>query len=434
MRSKSGTHAIGGGLLDPARWLLSASMQQTAAESATAIPANLAPGFTRPFASGELSVECLDWEQAARRIGDWRRLVDSSVERNVFLEPAFALSAAQHFPAAERPLFLFITAGGWQNEQASLVGVFAFQKPNRTTSSHVRLWCAPQMALGGPLVSNEQAFPVLDLVQDWFAAEFTFVRGILVPAIPANGPLAILLRDHARARALLTQKFDSRSRAFLVKDAGVAERIKEWIGSKRSKEFRRLMRRLSERGDLQHVALKSGAELRQGAEDFMALEASGWKGQRGTALLCDPSLATFMRTMARRFAASDQFEIDGLTMNGKPIAMSIVLKSGPDAYFWKTAYDENFAQYSPGVLLALKFTARMLENPQIASMNSCALPNHPMIDHIWPDRIEMIDLLVSLKGHGQLPFMATASTESVRRRMRTFAKSAYYKMIGEIPT
>ena len=49
-------------------------------------------------------------------------------------------------------------------------------------------------------------------------------------------------------------------------------------------------------------------------------------------------------------------ELDALTVDGRPVAMGIVLRSRDRAFFWKIAYDEAFAAQSPGVQLALETT------------------------------------------------------------------------------
>ena len=69
----------------------------------------------------------------------------------------------------------------------------------------------------------------------------------------------------------------------------------------------------------------------------------------------------------------------------------------PHAFSFKTAYDEELARFSPGVLLQLENLA-MLEREDIALTDSCAAPDHPMIGQIWPDRREIALLSVAIGG------------------------------------
>jgi hypothetical protein len=57
----------------------------------------------------------------------------------------------------------------------------------------------------------------------------------------------------------------------------------------------------------------------------------------------------------------------------------------PGAYSFKTAFDEDFARFSPGVLLQAE-NLTMLERPDIFWTDSCATPDHLMIDHLWRER------------------------------------------------
>jgi hypothetical protein len=69
----------------------------------------------------------------------------------------------------------------------------------------------------------------------------------------------------------------------------------------------------------------------------------------------------------------------------------------PHAFSFKTAYDEDLARFSPGVLLQLENLA-LLDRDDIALTDSCAAPDHPMIDHIWRDRREIVKVSIPIGG------------------------------------
>ena len=74
-----------------------------------------------------------------------------------------------------------------------------------------------------------------------------------------------------------------------------------------------------------------------------------------------------------------------LTLDGAPLAMLATFITAPGAYSFKTAFDEDYARFSPGVLLQAENLA-MLERPEIGWTDSCATPDHLMIDHLWRER------------------------------------------------
>ena len=58
------------------------------------------------------------------------------------------------------------------------------------------------------------------------------------------------------------------------------------------------------------------------------------------------------------------------------------LRSGEGVFSFKTAFDEAFSRFSPGVLLQIENYA-LLDRPGLAWADSCAAPDHPMIDSLW---------------------------------------------------
>lgn len=98
----------------------------------------------------------------------------------------------------------------------------------------------------------------------------------------------------------------------------------------------------------------------------------------------------------RDLAHGGQVRAARLMVAGRPVAAGLALTSGDTAWFWKIAYDETFSRASPGVQLALDLTRALAADPAIRRVDSCATPDHPMIDHIWRERLAMADYLVTV--------------------------------------
>ena len=156
--------------------------------------------------------------------------------------------------------------------------------------------------------------------------------------------------------------------------------------------------------------------------DFLVLEASGWKGIAGTAIASDPALKTFVEGAVGALAACGRARIDRLFLNGRAVAAAITLQSGDTAWCWKIAYNEGLASYSPGVQLALDLTESLLAAPGTTRADSCATADHPMIDHIWRERLPLHDRLIALRPSA-MPFTAVCGAEMTRRAAIAAAKS-----------
>jgi hypothetical protein len=175
-------------------------------------------------------------------------------------------------------------------------------------------------------------------------------------------------------------------RAHLQSDVSGDDYLRKTLNSHHLGEFRRLKRRLGDKGTLEYVIARQPDEVRLGIENFLILEASGWKGRAGTAMAVDRYRAAFVREAAHRLAENDMCRVHSLLLDGKTIASLVVFVERGVAYTWKTAYDEAYAAYSPGMLLMIETTRTHLDDPNIDVTDSCAIPDHPMMNRLWAER------------------------------------------------
>jgi CelD/BcsL family acetyltransferase involved in cellulose biosynthesis len=125
-----------------------------------------------------------------------------------------------------------------------------------------------------------------------------------------------------------------------------------WLACTRPKfraNLRRARRQLEEQGTL---TLRHVEDFDQDVLDkFYALEASGWKGQQGTAILSNQNTKLFYDEIAKAAAGNGYLSLDLLELNGRPIAAHYALNVGGRYFLAKAGYDERFHRYSPGQLL-----------------------------------------------------------------------------------
>ncbi|MFP3748012.1 GNAT family N-acetyltransferase, partial [Achromobacter sp. SIMBA_011] len=79
-------------------------------------------------------------------------------------------------------------------------------------------------------------------------------------------------------------------------------------------------------------------DIRYRMEEFLALEASGWKGRKRTALVNDRYRAAFAREAITNLAEADAVRIHTIDLNGSAIASMVVFMTAGEAYTWKTAF------------------------------------------------------------------------------------------------
>jgi CelD/BcsL family acetyltransferase involved in cellulose biosynthesis len=111
-------------------------------------------------------------------------------------------------------------------------------------------------------------------------------------------------------------------------------------------------RKLNELGNLSlHTFTRADSGVLQ---RFYDLEASGWKGQEKSAILCDPRSHQFFNEVAQQSEKFGYLVFYFLELDGKLIAAHFSLTYRQRYYAPKIAYDEDYRQYRVGHLILSK--------------------------------------------------------------------------------
>lgn len=320
--------------------------------------------------------------------GAWQELADHAVEPNPFHEPWMLLPALEAWPARLEHVFI--------EDGTSLVGYFPLERAffyRRVPLPHLRLWRYPHCFLGTPLVRRGYAAECLRALRAWLRNDILHWRDAA-----ADGPFAAALEESIGRFHLRPYE---RSRALLRRHADAEGYIARALPKASRKELRRLQARLSERGALQFTSSEE-------TEAFLALEAAGWKGERGSALGSTAAGARFFRSMALQAAARGRLMMLALRLDGRPVAMKCNLLAGEGAFAFKIAYHEGYARFSPGMLLELENIRAFHARAGLQWMDSCAEPGHFMLGRLWLERRPLIDVLAAT---GSAPGLALSALE-----------------------
>jgi CelD/BcsL family acetyltransferase involved in cellulose biosynthesis len=231
------------------------------------------------------------------------------------------------------------------------------------------------------------------------AARKAGAHALILREVALDGAAMKAIADALRHEGLAPRILNSRVRASLDATREVEALLRDALGARKLKELRRQRHRLAEHGAMTFEVARSPHDVSNAIETFLTLEASGWKGKRGTALKQVDGDATFIRRAAKTLAERGQCEIVTLRAGETPIASGIVLRHQSRAFFFKLGVDERFAKFSPGVQLTLELTRHLCADETIASADSTASPDHPMINPIWRGRFAIGDVLVPLRAN-----------------------------------
>jgi hypothetical protein len=359
----------------------------------------------------------------------WRELAGRALEPNVFYEPSFALAAA--------PVLGDGVGAGlvWSRSPAPrLLGFFPARIDRRRYGIPLAVlvgWTHPYGPLGAPLVDREMGEAVIGAWLDHVSSHPQLPKLMLLPYFPEHGALAQALDAVLARRGGGSECFARHARALLVPVHDRAHYLDEAIGHKKRKELRRQRNRLSDAGTLTSSSTGDSSAIARALDDFLTLEAGGWKGRAGTAARSNPDIVKFMATAVAALAGEGKAQIGRLCIDPRPIAATITLRSGASAWSWKIAYDEGFARLSPGVQLLLDVTQTVLDDPAITRADSCATADHPMIDHIWRERLTLTDRLLCGGPGTSLRFALACRLESLRLAAIGGAKALRDRLRGQ---
>jgi CelD/BcsL family acetyltransferase involved in cellulose biosynthesis len=390
----------------------------------------LATGMT-----GEAHVELLQSNRPLRRLAiypasagfelveELDHLCARTIEPNVFFNPRFLAPAMPRLEDREVRLAV-IRDGDEDRSRLRLLVPFSVDRPAIPLGvSIMRTWSSPFGPLGTPLVDRDDPAGVIEDFFDMLGRPHLKLPKVLVlPEMRLDGPVASLLSVVAESRGLMLVTTNETQRPFLESDLDGDAYLKASLRSHHLREFRRLRRRLAEHGKIEHIVARTADDIRVGLEAFLTLEAAGWKGRERTAMAVDRYRAAFAREAVHRLSEQDLCRVHSLTLDGKVIACLIVFIEAGIAYTWKTAYDEAYAQFSPGTLLMIDVTEQHLDDPNIMATDSCAVSDHPVMSRLWSERKPIGTIVVGLTPQADRMARQAASQLQFYRETRNVAR------------
>lgn len=326
----------------------------------------------------------------------WQALADAASTPNPFFEPWYLVPALEAMNRDGSAQLLTVRLAG---ELIGLMPIARMGRYGRWPIPHLAAWLHPNAFLGAPLVRAgcESAFwqAMLDWADTAPAARRTLF--LHLPAMPLEQPLTQALLDLAQDRGRKAGLVMRQQRALLHSPLPPDLYLERALAGKKRKELRRQHARLAEQGVLSFERRHDADAVEEWTETFLDLERRGWKGRNGSAMACAPETAHLFRHALGTAATLGRLERLSLSLDGRPVAMLANFITPPGSFSYKTAYDEDLARFSPGVLLQRENLA-LLARPEIGWCDSCAAPDHPMIDSLWTERRPIGRISIAIGG------------------------------------
>lgn len=191
------------------------------------------------------------------------------------------------------------------------------------------------------------------------------------------------------------------------------------LSSKRQREHRRLSTKLSEMGELKFERVDQFMDVLLRFEEFLLLEVKGWKGRKGTSMQMLKKASVFARQAVTDFASAGKCEIFSLRLDGKAIAIVINFHQDGRNYPWKIAFDEDYANRSPGSVLMYHISQELLQRPDFVMADSLAKHGKSWLSNIWHDNTSFKDIIV---GPNEKVVENVKNSIPFKTRLKTFVK------------
>lgn len=316
---------------------------------------------------------------------NWRALVASTAEANPCYEPEFLCPAAAALGPAAMDLVIVTERGKWR----AMVPVRRVWHVGRSPVPAVAAWRHQLSFLETPLV-------------DASAIERSVAKMVHELARPAMGAGFVLDRmaDGPVARAMIDALAPSRrgviSRTFVrpaayprapsgktpIDDAGI-----------------QLVARRLER-DVGPVTVVETVADHAAVDRFLEMQRTSL----GSTISYSPAQMEFFKRMCRGFADRGRLQILALESRNAVLAMKLNVVTGDTVFHLKAAQAGSLAVSDAARLLEISALTRFPGNDQISMLDPAGAASSAHIDDLWPDRLEMMSLIIPSSSAARAAF------------------------------
>lgn len=352
----------------------------------------------------------------------WEELAAAALEPNVFYEHWMLLPALEAFGAEKDICVVLVLIHDTQNPAApaKLGGLFPLERLSgfrRLPVSCLSLWRHVHCYLCTPLIRADAAHDCLIAFFHWLRRADTNASLMELGNICGYGPVHRALIDIFNDRKWLSSVTDSHTRGLLRWNYAGDSGLELPVSGSLRRTLRRKEKRLNERGRVEHIALRQDDDIDPWIDDFLRLEASGWKGQRGSALACSDVNRTFFMRVLKAAFQRERLLMIGIDFDGRPIARRCGFSAGEGSFAFKTAYDEEFSRFSPGVMLEVDNIRQVRLIQGMSWMDSCTDSDNFIINRLWNDRRVIQTMVIGGGAWGDLVTSVLPMLRWIRRRV-----------------
>jgi CelD/BcsL family acetyltransferase involved in cellulose biosynthesis len=232
----------------------------------------------------------------------------------------------------------------------TLAGVLPLQRDGRDLEALAN----SHSGIFRPLASSPEAMAAL------IGAALQDTGKLILRDLREQDPGTEALVAGARRARMLTF-LEAGSRSSIVETSGELE---DWVRQSNSswkKRLRRYRRKMEKDHEATFEIARAPIDLEAELAEGFALEAGGWKGEAGSAIVSQPETEAFYRAIATVFHERDELRLSRIALDGRAVAFSFCIEYGGRLYSLKAGYDESFRKLVPGLVMQLSIIEACFE-------------------------------------------------------------------------
>jgi CelD/BcsL family acetyltransferase involved in cellulose biosynthesis len=289
-------------------------------------------------------VDALDDDGALDRLaGDWRALHDAAPAATPFQSWEWARAWWSH---RRRGRLLLLCA---RDDDGALVGLLPLVVAPYGPARRVTFLGAPEADYQDLLAAPARAEAVRDAFARWLAVTARGWDIIDLPDVREDSALATLAPP---SPSLAARSFVHRVCPFLTLDGdGGGDGDWRLAATKQLRTRLRQQNRRLQRDFRVDFDLAGAGDLPHALDDLFYLHDRRWRRRGLRGAFSRPSVRSFHRELAGRFAARGWLRLHRLRVDGKTRAAFYCFADGARVYYYLSGFDLGFSRYSPGAVL-----------------------------------------------------------------------------------
>jgi CelD/BcsL family acetyltransferase involved in cellulose biosynthesis len=276
--------------------------------------------------------------------GEWDALAARQAERSPFDLHCWYVSWWRAFGAGGELAVLTLRDGG------ELAGIF----PLRRAGGQLLSLSNVHSPLYRPIARDREALAAL------VEAALAAAGGLELASLPEGDAATAQLREGAGGAG----KLSLLERAHVsptVDTSGDFDIWREQSKKRWGAPLERFRRKMGRDHEAELSIVEPPDDLEAELADGYRVEASGWKGEQGTAIVSKPETEIFYTEVARAFERRGELRFSRIRLDGETAAFDLTLLHDNRLHLLKTGFDERFRKLAPGLVMRLSIIERCFE-------------------------------------------------------------------------